>query len=527
MLAPPARVKRVDAPASRGWGNERAGKGALTGIAHGVGSEGPDCMTNTAEATDTAPAVERDSMPDRPAGGAVGEPMDEEAASAATLRLALLESRQRWRQFGALAADLLFETDSEGRLTFAAPDCVLGWPAAALLGQPGHVLLQHPSGPDPFRFTIAVHRRHTWLRTMDGSAVCMAVTTVPLLDSAGQRRGVRGVAVNVTAQERTDAATASALRRGEVLDRILSQMREEVLAPRMMRAVLEGVMRALGGEGAAVLDLAPVTLSAVQYCIGEDPAPLLPDIMPALIDGGAPTQTLLTQGGVQVLACQASTRFGDTAALVVWRAPGVRLWDSDDLVLARSVTGVVRIVMEHEAIQRELARQARTDPLTGLLNRRAFLEEAGRRLDRLVGEGLPGTVIFIDLDGLKQLNDCSGHEAGDAALILTSGLLRRTFRPSDLVARLGGDEFAVWLDGADALTAAERAESLRQATPGEFGHLRLGCTACLGMSIGIATRDPVADETLDQVIQRADQAMYEVKRNGRGHWRVSNLTRVR
>ena len=83
------------------------------------------------------------------------------------------------------------------------------------------------------------------------------------------------------------------------------------------------------------------------------------------------------------------------------------------------------------------------------------------------------------------------------------------------------------MDGADSLTAAERAESLRLASPGEFGHLSPAGTSCVGMSIGIAMRDADADETLDQVLQRADQTMYQVKRNGRGHWLVSNVARVR
>ena len=130
------------------------------------------------------------------------------------------------------------------------------------------------------------------------------------------------------------------------------------------------------------------------------------------------------------------TRFGERAVLLAWREPGARAWDADDLTLAGSIAGVVRIVLEHEAIQRELARQARTDPLTGLLNRRAFLDEATRRVDRLERDGLPGTLLFVDLDRLKQVNDRLGHEVGDSALVLTAGLLTRTFRPGDLVARL-------------------------------------------------------------------------------------------
>lgn len=460
--------------------------------------------------------------------GVAGAAILADACQNTALRLALLESRQRWRQFGAIAADVLFEADPVGRLTFTAPDVVLGWPAQSLLGQPGHVLLQDPSGPDPFCFTAPVRRRQTWMQTMQGAPVCMAVTSVPLRDSQGRHCGVRGVAVNVTAQELAEAETASALRRGQALDRILEQMRQEVLAPRMMRAVLDGLMRALGAQGTAVLDVSvPEEVPGVLHGAGDEIGELLAEVVPALKGGLDGTKTLVSRDGRPVVVCPASTRFGETAALTVWRGAGGRVWDRDDLVLASSVTGLMRIVLEHEAIQRELTKQARTDPLTGLLNRRAFMEETTRRLDRLEAEGLPASLLFLDLDGLKQLNDRCGHEAGDTALTLTSALLRRTFRPTDLVARLGGDEFACWLDGADTFTAAERAEGLRLAAPLELAHLTAGEAIGMGMSIGIATREPGSDESLDHLLQRADQAMYEVKRNGRGHWRASNVSWVK
>ena len=441
-----------------------------------------------------------------------------------TLTQALLESRQRWRQFGALAADLVFEADVDGRLTFLAPDQVLGWAASDLLGQPAHTLLLDPDGPNPFAFTTPQNRRHVWLRNRIGTPVCVAVTITTMRDEAGSYRGARGVAVNVTEQERAQTATAAAIRRGEVLDRILAHMRQEVFAPRMMNAVLESITRALGSRGTAVLDLLCTDPDAILlHTAGDRPGPALIGLAAELAEADATTRTFTLPDGNEVLACQCSTRFGGRAALIVWRQPEARTWDADDLTLIGSVGGVIRIVLEHQSIQMELARQARTDPLTGLLNRRAFLEEASRRLDRLEREGHPGTLLFIDLDRLKQLNDRAGHDAGDAALLLTSTLLQRTFRPSDLVARLGGDEFAVWLDGADSLTAAERAEDLRVATPRELAHLTAGEPQQMSMSIGIATREPGTDETLDQVILRADKAMYEVKRNGRGHWRVSHL----
>ena len=189
--------------------------------------------------------------------------------------------------------------------------------------------------------------------------------------------------------------------------------------------------------------------------------------------------------------------------------------------MIQSAGNLIRIVLEHEAIQREMARQARTDPLTGLLNRRAFLEEVERHIERLDREEIPGTLLFADLDHFKPVNDRLGHELGDEVLLHTSLLLRSAVRPTDLVARLGGDEFAVWLNGADHLTAAERAEQLRTQVPRELRELVGSEGPALSLSIGIASRSPGSHEPLESLLRRADQAMYDVKRSGRGHWRVA------
>jgi len=222
---------------------------------------------------------------------------------------------------------------------------------------------------------------------------------------------------------------------------------------------------------------------------------------------------------VLVAACQ--PRFGGPAGLAVWRIAGARPWDNEDRLLLAAAANLIRFALEHEAIQREMARQARTDPLTGLLNRRAFMEEIERCAERLDREQLPGTLMFVDLDNFKVVNDEGGHEMGDQVLVQLAILLRAVVRPTDLVARLGGDEFALWMNGADHMTAAERAEQLRIQVPREMGELTGSSALRLGVSIGIATRSPGRQEPIDHLLRRADMAMYQVKNGGRGHWRVA------
>ncbi len=442
------------------------------------------------------------------------------ASQAAALLPGLLESRQRWQQFGTLAADILFETDALGQWSFIEPETAFGWPAAALLGQPAAALLTDPAGPNPFESAGPLRRKPIWFRTRTGTPVCMALTLTPMLDQAGRFRGLRGIGVDVTQEERAAKGASAGIRRGLVLDRLLTQMRQEVLAPSMMGTALDAVIQALGCQAAAIVDLMQVDQPAMLHAVGVDLTPRIGPVLPLLAAGDDTVRFVDLDGGETMLVCPCSTRYGERAALLAWRKPGHRSWEGDDLTLAGAVAGIVRIVLEHGAIQRGLARQARTDPLTGLANHRVFIEEAERRLDRQEREWQPGTLLLIDVDGLRHINGRLGQEAGDAALKLASALLQRTFRPSDLIARIGGDEFAVWLDGADSLTAAERAESLCQAAPDEFSHLTEG-EAKTGVSIGIATREPGSNEMLEQMIHRADRAMHDVKRGQGGHWRVS------
>jgi diguanylate cyclase (GGDEF)-like protein len=152
---------------------------------------------------------------------------------------------------------------------------------------------------------------------------------------------------------------------------------------------------------------------------------------------------------------------------------------------------------------------AATDPLTGCLNRRAFLD----RLDRAaVGPGEGWVVCLVDLDGFKSVNDRSGHAAGDAVLRAVTAALGSVVRESDTVARLGGDEFAV-LAEVDAGGREALAARLRDAVA------QVGAGAGVTASVGVTDVRP-GDEG-HEVLGRADQAMYRAK--GAGGNRVTAL----
>jgi diguanylate cyclase (GGDEF)-like protein len=304
---------------------------------------------------------------------------------------------------------------------------------------------------------------------------------------------------------------------------MVRRVRQEVLAPRMLTAMLESLLPALGCVGAAVLECQACGGLLVSAWHGADPTPLLAALQP-LLATEAP-RFLPGPAGEHLALLPQPRRATPRHALLAWRAAGGREFDADDRHLLASLADPTFVALGNQALQRELELQARTEGLTGLLNRRAFLKDLRRTLDRLAQapqeEHRPGgALLFIDLDNFKPINDLLGHEAGDAALVAVAGLLREMVRPTDLVARIGGDEFALWLHGADAPAAADRAAAICGAATTLLPvQLRSGATA-LTFSIGCALPGHPA-ETPEALLARADAAMYVAKRAGRNAWSMA------
>lgn len=172
--------------------------------------------------------------------------------------------------------------------------------------------------------------------------------------------------------------------------------------------------------------------------------------------------------------------------------------------------GVVRDITERKQFQDRLQTMAVTDQLTGLFNRRGFITHAEQQLKIADRTGKKVLLAFIDLDGMKHINDVWGHEEGDRALIATATILRETFRDSDIVARIGGDEFAVLApDVADTIQDVF-ASRLQQQT--NVHNIENGRAYTLTMSVGSTFYDPNDPCSLDELMSRADRLMYEDKR---------------
>jgi len=184
----------------------------------------------------------------------------------------------------------------------------------------------------------------------------------------------------------------------------------------------------------------------------------------------------------------------------------------DDRRLFETFASHAGALLENDRVKSQLRHQAFHDSLTGFANRVLFAERVHQALALAgAGERRP-TVLFVDLDDFKTINDSLGHSAGDQLLIAVAERVRGSLRPDDLVARLGGDEFAVLLERADrhdAETVASRlVESLRTPFMLEGRELRIHA------SIGIARAEP--GTIADELLRNADVAMYAAKTNGKG-----------
>ena len=197
------------------------------------------------------------------------------------------------------------------------------------------------------------------------------------------------------------------------------------------------------------------------------------------------------------------------------------------VLLAASISTLLGRVLELSnrrafALEISLHRDARTDALTGLDNRRAMQERGRVELKRATRSGEPVSVILCDIDRFKNVNDKYGHEAGDQALVSAAAVLRQALRESDALGRWGGEEFMAILPATDRRGAADVAERMRAAI--EAARFN-GVAEANTISLGVASSEMLDDPAMewDLLIKEADRRLYQAKHEGRNRV-VSDLS---
>ncbi len=444
-----------------------------------------------------------------------------------SLRMALVDSRRRYKDFTEISTDFAWETGPDGRFSFVPPRGALGHSADALMAAaPADLVIQESAGAGevPFLTTRRIENEETWLRRSDGRPACVVVSAMPLRGKNGEWLGARGVCRDVTETRDREATLTRVRNRERVLTRIVRAFRDEVDPEAMLGVAAEALAKGLGGEHCHVFrrKSEPETPPHKGFQLAARYGDLDPTLANAVLDtiGSGAGAVELLLGDRQVLAAPARYQGESNGAVVLWRAVERGTWTDDDRLLIGDISNQVGITIEQFAHHEHVLKISRTDALTGLLNRGAFMDGLHRSLSRLQRDRGTGALMYVDLDNFKHVNDTRGHQAGDDVLVEVRNILLAHTRPTDMVARLGGDEFAAWLTGADLTIAKTRAGQFL-ARIGTLAQKSGSPDRPLGMSIGIAVWTPDSGEALDALLARADHAMYEAKRGGKGNFAIA------
>ena len=264
----------------------------------------------------------------------------------------------------------------------------------------------------------------------------------------------------------------------------------------------------LDGQSRSFLWLAVLVstlgLGIIDYKTGPDISISLFYIIPVALA----SWTLGRSEGILVSVACAAIGQG-TDLLTGERSPDpIYLWNAVAFLASLSIVSL--LFAEVHALLKNATHLSLTDFLTGILNRRALMEAASMELDRLARTGRPFTVLYMDLDDFKTVNDTAGHEAGDSLLTKFATVLKLQLRGIDIVARMGGDEFIVILPETDDQAAGKVAPRLQSLLLEEMQKHRWPMTVSIGALTCLS-----APSNTDEMFRLADQLMYRAKKSGK------------
>ena len=440
-----------------------------------------------------------------------------------SLRRALVDSRRRYRDFIDISADFTWETGPDGRFVFVAPLGALGHGPDQLLALPPADLIDEAAGDvNPFVTQHRIESQEVWLKRSEGGTACTLVSGLPLIAADGRWIGARGVCRDITDSREREATFARVYNREQVLTRIVRAFRDEVNPEAMLTVAAATLCSGLGADHTHVFRLVKGAHGDQSHELaarsGDLDAKQAAAVLAGLAAGAGAAELVI--GPWQVLAAPTRYQNLSNGAAVLWRSVERGPWTDDDRLLLADIANQIGVTIEQLTHHEHVLRISRTDALTGLFNRGAFLESLKRFVLRPRPETSASALMYVDLDNFKAVNDTRGHAAGDDALLKVREILLQSTRPTDLVARLGGDEFAIWLVGADRAAAEGRAQQIldQAKTLATFSGR---ADKPLGFSIGIAPWNAADGETVDQIIARADAAMYAVKKQSKGAFLVA------
>lgn len=438
---------------------------------------------------------------------------------------ALVASRELFKDLVACSSDFAWETDQEGRFTYVSKEGALGFLPADLVGQSSRVLkCDEDDRSFPFDSRQPMEDHEVWLRTAEAGKAFCRVSSRPVIKD-GQLIAVRGVSRDITDEFLREAELERRRMQEKLLQRIVDALRTEFDTQRLLNTAATLPTQVLNSDACWVFMADEGTdylRIHMQYPVDDPEMAILAEelVQKALKMDELILPVEAEARGRSLIADVTKFRDRVNGAIVMSRGADVPGWTEDERQLIASVAAHLGIAF-HQINEREtLERLSRLDEVTGLKNRRAFMEELDQRLAHMRRFSRSGVLAYVDMDNFKAVNDVLGHSTGDTVLRRMASILEENNRAGDLAARIGGDEFVVWLEETDLEGASQWANRVI-STCGYIRDITKGETPDVTVSIGLAAFEKNDPSDMAGLMQRADTAMYEAKNSGKAAYRIA------
>jgi diguanylate cyclase (GGDEF)-like protein/PAS domain S-box-containing protein len=417
-----------------------------------------------------------------------------------------LRAEQRFRALLEAAPDAMVIVNAEGKIVLANSQAehLYGYSRQELLEQPVEMLL-----PDRLRAIHCSHRARYFAepgvrpmgasleligRRKDGSTFPAEVSLSPV--EIDEERLVSSAIRDISERKKAEDAV---LRLAAIVDSAYDAI---------ISNDLNGIIRSWNPAAERMFGYASAEVVGQNICI----------LVPSERDDEERWHLEQARRGERVEPYETVRRRKDGSLIDVWvtTAP---LKDSQGIVIGTSK--IARDLTERKEMERMLEEEAHTDALTGTATRRYFQEVAHRELARVRRHGGAMSLVTLDVDHFKKINDGYGHAVGDRVLQAVARECREILREEDTVARLGGDEFVLLLTATGSLEANKVAERLRMAFTAVEIPTETNPALHFTASIGVAALTP-DDASIDDLLLRADKALYTAKQAGRNTVHVDN-----
>jgi len=445
---------------------------------------------------------------------------------------ALLESRSMLKGLLERAVDFCFEVDEKKVFRFVSPSQALGQQLEGWIGRSADDIFWS-GGKVPSRNPFSTKKIQTFNavqidfgqnkqneQNVRGEKYWVSFKVEPVLSPEGKVIGVRGVCRDVSEQVAIDRQTRMDNLRLSVQQRIIEMINETDTAESLLDSAANELLDVLRADLVWSVIKFPEGLVPAAIC-GE--SAIVPDIDETWKKLAiSPDPVLQVQDGANShLAVRLEEGGMGIGMFVICRDTNQYPWAEHEKSLLADITGSLAAAFGKAQLINKLQRLSSQDELTGIMNRRAFVESVERRLRHQCRSGQSGCLLFVDLDHFKEVNDSLGHKAGDNAIKMVADTMQALVRSCDFVGRYGGDEFVLWLEDISPPDAALKAKALIDSMPAirekiGAGHLKLSA------SVGVCPSIPGLDLKFAGLAERADAALYEVKSAGRSNVAIAS-----